>query len=125
MVLLAVVLLKFFELEVLGPYDLAKVWSKLLQTRRAVGSIIFHTAIAFVGCTIVGSLVDAITQITSSEVVVEIVIAIAAISVAIQISPATVVVTAIVVSDVAAIVLSTAVVISTAIMAAVSALTVI
>ena len=62
---------------------MAKVWSKLLQTRRAVGSIIFHTAIAFVGCTIVGSLVDAIAQIVSSEVMAEIVIAIAAISVAI------------------------------------------
>ena len=104
---------------------MAKVWSKLLQTRRAVGSIIFHAAIALVGCTIVGSLVDAITQITSSEVVAEIVIAIAVISVAIQISHATVVVAAVVVLDVAAIVLSTAVVISTAIMAAVSALTVI
>ena len=82
-------LLKFLELEILGPYDLAKVWSKLLQTRRAVGSVIFHTAIAFMGCTIIGSLVDAIAQITSSEVMAEIVIAITVISVAIQISPAT------------------------------------
>ena len=110
---------------ILGPYDLAKVRSKLLQTRRAVGSIIFHTAIAFVGCTIIGSLVDAITQITSSEVVAEIVIAITAILVAIQISPTTMVVAAVVVSNVAAIVMSTTVVISTAIMATVSALTVI
>ena len=48
-----------------------------------MGSVIFHTAIAFVGCTIVGSLVDAIAQITSSKVMAEIVIAIAAILVAI------------------------------------------
>ena len=46
-------------------------------------SIIFHTAIAFMGCTIIDSLVDAIAQITSSEVMVEIVIAITTISVAI------------------------------------------
>ena len=48
-----------------------------------MGSIIFHTAIAFVGCTIVGTLVDAIAQIMSSEVMAEIVIAIVVISVAI------------------------------------------
>ena len=95
-------------------------------------SIIFHTTIAFMGCTIVGSLVDAIAQIASSEVMSEIVIAITAISVAIQISPATMVfvaiiavVSAVVVPNVAAVVLPTAVVIPTTIMATVSALTVV
>ena len=87
----------FFELEVLGPYDLAKVWSKLLQTRRAVGSIIFQTAIAFVGCTIVGSLVNAIAQIAFSKVMAEIVIAITVIPVATLVDPMTMVITAIVV----------------------------
>ena len=48
-----------------------------------MGSVIFHTAIAFMGCTIVGSLVDASTQITSTEVMPEIVIAIVVISIAI------------------------------------------
>ena len=95
-------------------------------------NIIFHTAIAFVGCTIVGSLVDAIVQITSSEVMAKIVIAITVISVAIQISPTTMVFTAIiavvsavVVPNVMAVVLLTAVVILTTIMATVSALTVV
>ena len=48
-----------------------------------MGSIIFHTAIAFMGCTIVGSLVDAIAQIAFSKVMAEIIIAIMAILVAI------------------------------------------
>ena len=48
-----------------------------------MGSVIFHTAIAFMGCTIVGSLVDASAQIASSKVMAEIVIAIAAFSIAI------------------------------------------
>ena len=129
---LAVVLLKFFELEILGPYDLVKVWSKLLQTQRAVGSIIFHTVIAFMGCTIIGSLVNAIVQIVFFEVMAEIVIAITAISVAILINPATVViaaiivvVSAVVVPNVATVVLPTAVVIPTTIMTTVSALTVV
>ena len=129
---LAVVLLKFFELEILGPYDLVKVWSKLLQTQRAVGSIIFHTAIAFVGCTIVGSLVDAIAQIAFSEVMAEIVIAITAILVATLINPATVVITAIIVvvpavviPEVMTVVIPTTVVVPATIMATVFALTVV
>ena len=68
---------------------MTKVWSKLLQTQRAVGSIIFHTVIAFVGCTIVGSLVNAITQIAFSEIMAEIIIAITAIPDATLVSPAT------------------------------------
>ena len=69
---------------------------KLLQTQRAVGGIIFYTAIAFVGCRIVGSLVNTIAQIVFSEVMAEIVIAITAISVAAQVEPATVVITEII-----------------------------
>ena len=79
--------MKLLELEVLGPYDLAKVRSKLLQTQRAMGSIIFHMAMTFVGCMIVGSLVDAIVQIVFSEVMAEIVIAITAISDATLVKP--------------------------------------
>ena len=97
-----------------------------------MGGIIFHTVIAFVGCTIVGSLVDAIAQIAFSEVMAEIVIAITAISVAIQIGPATVVFTAIiavvsavVIPNIATVVLPTAVVIPTTVVATVSALTVV
>ena len=75
---------------------MAKVRGKLLQTRRAVGGIIFHMAIAFVGCTIVGSLVNVITQIAFSEVMAEIVIAITVIPIAPLVDPATVVTTAIV-----------------------------
>ena len=104
----------------------------MLQTRRAMGSVIFHTAIAFVGCTIVGSLVNAIAQIVFSEVMAEIVIAITAIPDATLVSPATADITAIVtvvsvvvVPDVTAVVLPTTVVISTTIMANVSALTVV
>ena len=98
---------------------MAKVWSKLLQTRRAVGSVIFHTAITFVGRSIVSSLVDASAQITSTEVMAEIVIAIAAISIAIWISPATVVIAAIVM------VVPMVVVVLATIMATVSSLTVV
>ena len=123
---LAVVLLKFFELEILGPYDLAKVWSKLLQTRRAVGSVIFHTAIAFVGCTIVGSLVNVIAQIAFSEGMAEIVIAITATPIATLVNPATVVITAIV-TVVSAVVIPVVaeVVVPTTVMTTVSALTVV
>ena len=122
-VFLTVVLLEFFELEVFGPYDLAKVRGKLLQTRRAVGSIIFHTAIAFVGCTIVGSLVNAIAF---SEGMAEIAIAITTIPIATLVNPATTVITAIitVVSAVVAPVV-VAVIVPTTIMATVSALTVV
>ena len=75
---------------------------------------------AFVGCTIVGSLVDAIAQIAFSKVMAEIVIAIAAISIAIRISPATVVIVAIV-AVVPAVIVPTAVVILATIVAIVVA----
>ena len=97
---------------------MAKVWSKLLQTRQAVGSVIFHTAITFVGRSIVDSLVDVSAQIASTEVMAEIIIAIAAISIAIWISPTTMVIAAIVA------VVPAAVVILATIMATVSTLTV-
>ena len=111
---------------------MAKVRGKLLQTQRAVGGIIFHTAIAFVGCTIVGSLVNAIAQIAFSEVMAEIVIAITVIPVATLVNPATAVIAAIiavvpavVVPVVVAVVIPTAVVVPTTIMATVSTLTVV
>ena len=113
-------------LKVLGPYDLAKVWSKLLQTQRAMGSIIFHAAIAFVGCTIVGSLVNAIAQIAFSEGMAEIVIAITAILIATLVDPVTAVITAIVAVVWSIIVpVVAAVVLPTIIMTTVSALTVV
>ena len=97
-----------------------------------MGSVIFHTAITFVGCSIVGSLVDAIAQIAFPEVAAEIVIAITVIPVAILINPATVVtaaiiavITAVVIPNVMAVVLSTAVVVPTTIMTTVSALMVV
>jgi len=99
-----------------------------------MGSIIFHTVIAFVGCTIVGSLVNAIAQIAFSEGMVEIVIAIMAIPIATLVDPVTAVITAIVtvvssiiIPVVAAVVVPvvTAVVVPTTIMATVSALTVV
>ena len=72
----------------------------------------------FVGCTIVGSLVDAIAQITFSEVMAEIVIASTAIPVATLVNPATV--------DIMVIVtVVLAVVVPTTIMATISALTVV
>ena len=105
---------------------MAKVQSKLLQARRAVGSIIFHTAIAFVGCMIVGSLVNAIAQIAFSEVMAEIVIAITTIPDATLVNPATADITAIVMVVSAVVVLVVAaVVVPTTIMATVSALTVV
>ena len=89
-------------------------------------------AIAFVGCTIVGSLVNAITQIVFSEGMAEIVIAITAIPIAPLVDSTTVVimvivtvVSAIIIPDVATVVLPTAVVILTTIAATVSALTVV
>ena len=84
-----------------------------------MGSIIFHTAIAFVGCTIVGSLVNAIEQIAFSEGMVEIIIAITVIPIAIWISSATVVIAAIIA------VVPAAVVVLATIMATVSSLTVV
>ena len=103
-----------------------KVRSKLLQTQRAVGSIIFHTAIAFVGCTIIGSLVDAIAQIAFSEVMAEIVIAITAIPIAALVDPATMVIMAIVAVFSSIIIpVVAAVVVPTTIMTTVSALTVV
>ena len=113
---------------------MAKVRGKLLQTRRAVGGIIFHTAIAFVGCTIVGSLVNAIARIAFSEGMEEIVIAIMATPIATLVNPATVVITAIVVvvsavvvpvvaADVVSVV--AAVVVPITIMTTISALTVV
>ena len=95
---------------------MVKVWSKLLQTRRAVGSVIFHTAITFMGRSIVGSLVDASAQIPSTEVMAEIIIAIAAIPIAIWISSATVVIAAIV-AVVPAVIVPTTVVILAPILA--------
>ena len=105
---------------------MAKVRSKLLQTRRAVGSIIFHVAIAFVGCTIVGSLVNAIAQIAFTEGMAEIVIAITAIPIAILVDPMIMVTTAIV-AVVSLIIVSVvvAVVIPTTIMTTISVLTVV
>ena len=92
---------------------MVKVWSKLLQTRRAVGGVILHTAVAFVGCSVVGSLVDASAQIPSTEVMVEIVIAIAVIPIAIWISSTTVVIAAIVAVVPAVIVPTTVVILAT------------
>jgi hypothetical protein len=90
-----------------------------------MGSVIFHAAIAFMGCTIIGSLVDASAQITSDEVMAKIVIAI-------WISPATVVITAIVAvipavvaSNAVAVTLPAAVVVPTTIITTVSALTIV
>ena len=83
-------------------------------------------AMAFVGCTIVGSLVDAIAQIAFSEVMAEIVIAITAIPIAALVDPATMVIMAIVVVFSSIIVLVVAaVVIPTTIMSTVSALMVV
>ena len=91
-------------------------------------------AIAFVRCTIVGSLVNAIAQIAFSEGMAEIVIAITAIPIATLVDPATVVITAIVavVSSIIVLVVATvvvpvvaAVVVPTTIMTTVSALTVV
>ena len=97
-----------------------------------MGSVIFHTVIAFVGCTIIGSLVDAIAQIAFPEVTAEIVIAITAIPVAILINPVTMVtaviiavISAVVIPNVAVVVLPTAVVVPTTIMTTVSGLTVV
>jgi hypothetical protein len=90
--------------------------------------------IAFVGCTIVGSLVNAIAQITFFEGMVEIVIAIMAIPIATLVDHATavitvivVVVSSIIVPVVAVVVVPvvTAVVVSTTIMTTVSGLTVV
>ena len=91
-----------------------------------MGSIIFHTAIAFVGCTIVGYLVNAIAQIAFSEGMAEIVIAITAIPIATLVDPATAVITAIVtvVSTVVVPVVAV-VVVPVTIMTTVSALTVV
>ena len=100
--------------------------SKLLQTQRAVSSIIFHTAIAFVGRTIVGSLVNAIAQIAFSEGMTEIVIAITAIPIATLVDPATVVIMMIIVVVSSIIVLVVAaVVVPTTIMTTVSILKVV
>ena len=91
-----------------------------------MGSIIFHTTIAFVGCTIVGSLVNAIAQIAFSEVMAQIIIAITAIPVATLVNPATAVIVAIVVVVSAVVVLVVAaVVVPTTIMATVPALMVV
>ena len=91
-----------------------------------MGSIIFHTAIAFVRCTVVGSLVNVIAQIAFSKGMAEIVIAITAIPIAILVDPTTVVTMAIVavVSSIIVPVVA-AVVIPTTIMTTVSALTVV
>ena len=94
-----------------------------------MGSVIFHTAITFVGCSIIGSLVDAIAQIAFPEVAAEIVIAITVIPVAILINPAAAaiiaVILAVVIPNVAAVVLPMTVVVPTTIMTTVSALTVV
>ena len=78
------------------------------------------------GCTIVGSLVNAITQIAFSEGMVEIVIAITVIPIATLVDPTTAVIMAIV-AIVAAVVIPVvaAVVVPTTIMTTVSALTVV
>ena len=83
-------------------------------------------AIAFVGCTIIGSLVNAIVQIAFSEGMAEIVIAITAIPIATLVDPTTMVITAIVavVSSIIVLVVA-AVVIPTTIMTTVSTLTVV
>jgi len=91
-----------------------------------MGSIVFHTMMTFVGCTIVGSLVDAIAQIAFSEVMAEIVIAITAIPIAALVDPATMVIMAIVAVFSSIIIpVVAAVVVPTTIMTTVSALTVV
>ena len=87
-----------------------------------MGSIIFHTAIAFMGCTIVASLVNAIAQIAFFEGMAEIVIAITVTPIATLVNPTTTVITAIVAVVVSVV---AAVVVSTTIMTTVSALTVV
>ena len=91
-------------------------------------------AIAFMGCTIVGSLVNAIVQIAFSEGMAEIVIAITMIPIATLVDPATAVimtivavVSSIIILVVAAVVvlIVTAVVVPTTIMTTVSVLTVV
>ena len=78
------------------------------------------------GCTIIGSLVNAITQIAFSEGMAKIVIAITATPIATLVNPTTVVITAIVAVVSAVIVLVVvAVVVPTTIMPTVSALTVV
>jgi len=79
-----------------------------------------------VGCTIVGSLVNAIAQITFSEGMAEIIIAITATPIATLVNPTTVVIMAIV-AIVSAVVIPVvaAVVVPTTFMATVSALTVV
>ena len=78
------------------------------------------------GCTIVGSLINAIAQIAFSEVMAEIVIAITAIPVATLVNPATAVIVAIIaVVSVVVILVVAAVVVLTTIMTTVSALTVV
>ena len=84
------------------------------------------------GCTIVGSLVNAIAQIAFSKVMAEIIIAITAIPIATLVNPTTtvitviiVVVSAVVILVVAVVVVLMVVVVLTTIMATVSALTVI
>ena len=81
-----------------------------------MGGVILHTAMAFIGCSIVGSLVEASAQIASTEVMAKIVIAIAAISNSIRIGPTIAVIVAIVVV-VSAVIVPTAVVILATIMA--------
>ena len=94
-----------------------------------MGSVIFHTAITFVGCSIIGSLVDAIAQIAFPKVAAEIVITITAIPVAILINPAiaviVTVISAVVISNVVVVILPVAVVVPTTIMTTVFALTVV
>ena len=78
------------------------------------------------GCTIVGSLVNAIAQIAFSEGMAEIVIAITAIPVATLVNPVTVVITAIIAVFLAVVIpVVAAVVVPTTTMATVSALMVV
>jgi hypothetical protein len=63
-VLLAVVLLKLFELEVSRPYDLSEMRSELFETRGAVFGIILDMAHVLMGLTVISMTSDMATNVT-------------------------------------------------------------
>jgi phage-related holin len=71
-VLLAIILLKLFELEVSSPYDLSEMRSELFEARGAVFGIVLDTAHVLVGLTVVGTTSDMAANVTRRKMLTKI-----------------------------------------------------
>jgi hypothetical protein len=73
-VLLPIVLPELFKLEVLWPYDLSKVRSKLFQAGRTMLGVVFNATDVLISLTIISAAEDAATGVMRRELLVEVMV---------------------------------------------------